>query len=244
MKYLITGAFGGLGSATVDAALAARHAVVAQDVRINEQLLEKWRSAAGDRISTIVGDLGSKDILDAIGAIEDLDRVVAAHGIGGAGALAELTDEYVRRVMQVDYVSVVDLCQATSPALTSSGGSFVALSSQAGLRGEELNSAYCAAKFALVGWASSSGPAFASEGFRVRILCPGAIDAGMFRQVSSRQAEDGGVALSEIVDRRVATISVGRLGRPAEIAAAAVWLGDLRTPTPVTVAVNGGDTFF
>ena len=64
------------------------------------------------------------------------------------------------------------------------------------------------------------------------------------RPEPERQAEDGGVALSEIVDRRVATISVGRLGRPAEIAAAALWLGDLRTATPLTVAVNGGDTFF
>ena len=240
MRYLVTGAFGGIGATIVEHLLGQGHDVVAHDVHVDDSLSAKWRDSSADRILAMAGDLSAPEVLAELGSLDRVDRVIAAHGIGGAGALSELSAEFVERVLRINFLSVVELFDATRPTLIRADGSFVALSSQAGLRGERLNSAYCAAKFALVGWASTVD----SGGVRVRTLCPGAIDAGMFRGVAERQAADEGVPIDEVIGRRLATISIGRLGRPEEIAEAAVWLGNLRTPLPLTVAVNGGDTFF
>jgi NAD(P)-dependent dehydrogenase (short-subunit alcohol dehydrogenase family) len=118
----------------------------------------------------------------------------------------------------------------------------VVLSSQAGLRGEAYNSAYCASKFALLGWAWAVAATDCRA--RVRVLCPGATDAGMFRAVAENQAVSDGVDVDEIVRRRVATIALGRLADADEVAAAAVWLATLHTTAPTTIAFNGGDTLY
>jgi NAD(P)-dependent dehydrogenase (short-subunit alcohol dehydrogenase family) len=95
-------------------------------------------------------------------------------------------------------------------------GAIVNTSSAAGLVGAPSNPAYPASKHGVVGITKSTALEFARSGIRVNCVCPGPIRTGMFESL---------VAVSpEVVDAMQATVPMGRVGEPEEVARAAVWL--------------------
>lgn len=242
MRVLVTGACGGIGSAIVEELLDEGHEVVAHDLRPNPGIGAHRNRAAQPMFGDLLATHDLAALRRTLGSAP-LHAVIAAHGTGGAGAVADLLPDYIDHVLRVNFLSVTTLYAATQDLLHATQGSFVAVSSQAGLRGEAFNSAYCASKFALVGWARGVAQAHPGDA-RVRVLCPGATDTELFRTVSAAQAAADGVTVEEIIGRRVSTVALGRLARPAEVAAAAIWLAQLATPTATALAFNGGDTLY
>jgi len=234
MRALVTGAGGGIGGATA-AALRERGAdVIAQDLR----------SIAGDGGAAVTSDLTTPEGIEAVrSAVGEgtLDVVVAAHGIEGSGALATIAPERARRILDVDFLTVVRLFAAVRPNLEAARGAFVAVASQAGLVGEANNGAYCAAKFALVGWARALAAETPASGIRVRALCPGCTDTELLRDALDGMARDEGITLAEMTARRAAGIPVGRLAHPREIAATALFLAELEAAAPAVGPVTGGE---
>jgi NAD(P)-dependent dehydrogenase (short-subunit alcohol dehydrogenase family) len=231
----VTGAGGGIGGAAVRA-LAARGAeVLAQDLR----------PVAGEAgVSAVTSDLTTAEGVDAVRrAVGDapLDVVVAAHGIEGSGALATLDPARARHILDIDFLTVVRLFAAVRPSLEAARGAFVVVASQAGLEGEANNGAYCAAKFALVGWARALAAEATSTGVRVRALCPGCTDTELLRGALEGMARDEGTTLEAMTARRAGGIPVGRLARPEEIAATALFLADLEGAAPAVGPVTGGE---
>ena len=110
-------------------------------------------------------------------------------------------------------------------------GAVVNTASVAGLRGIENMSGYAASKHAVVGLTRSAALEVGSRGVRVNAVCPSGVAGRMIDSIAAmttRTADDDG--MSTIATRNVA----GRLARPAEIAAIAVYLTG-----PDTVFVNG-----
>jgi len=237
VRALVTGAGGGIGGAAARA-LAARGAdVLAQDLRPPAE-------PSGDGMTAVTSDLttpeGVAAVRRAVGD-EPLDVVVAAHGVEGSGALATIEPARARRILDIDFLTVVRLFAAVRPNLEAARGAFVAVSSQAGLEGEANNGAYCAAKFALVGWARALAAETPRTGVRVRALCPGCTDTELLRGALAGMARDEGVTLEEMIARRTADIPAGRLARPEEIAATALFLAELAGAAPVVGPVTGGE---
>jgi NAD(P)-dependent dehydrogenase (short-subunit alcohol dehydrogenase family) len=170
----------------------------------------------------------------------DLHSVVAAHGVEGAGDIAGITRPQFDRIMDINFRSFVSLYEHTKPLLESARGTFVALVSQAGLVGEARNSAYCASKFAVSGWARIAG----SENAPIRLLCPGCVDTPLLRDALVGLADPAKGGVDRAVAVRVAGIPIGRFAKPAEIAAAALMLAGVRTPRLLVFAPTGGEVLY
>lgn len=234
---LVTGASGAIGQACVRRFLAAGHRVVAHDLHAP--------ATAEPGVTPISGDLREGPTLDraaAAAGTAGYAAVVAAHGVAGAAALENCHPGFVRTVLEVDWVTVPQLYEATREGLEHSHGAFVAIASQAGLVGERENSAYCAAKSAVVGWAI--GTAERARGHSVHALCPGATESALLRTAVAGFAAALGVSEATYARDRVRSIAVGRFGRPGEIAAAAGYLAATGRDAPVVLAATGGDYLF
>ena len=234
MKALVTGASGGIGSAVAEAFEDGGHGVLRQDLR----------SPAGGSDGFVVGNLTDEGVLAELTRRveeEQVDAVVAAHGVAGAVDLRSISAEQTRFVMRANTISVLRLYDAVAPALRERSGVFVMIASQAGLVGEANNGVYCASKFALVGWARAQARADADAAPRLRVLCPGATETPLLVEAFRGMADSAGRTYEDILGSREAAIPAGRLGRPVELGAAAVWLAGLTTGSCIVAAVTGGE---
>jgi NAD(P)-dependent dehydrogenase (short-subunit alcohol dehydrogenase family) len=238
---LVTGAGGAIGTATVQAGLRRGYAVVAQD--ISESVLAHLPS---DGVTRAVGDLTSQDgiahVVEACG--DRLDAAVVAHGVAGAGAFEGLDEDTMRFVMRVNAASIPPLFSALLDLLVAARGAFVAIASQAALRGEPANSIYAASKWAVRGWVEGIAPAMAERGVNVRALCPGRTESPLLDTAQRDSAAAMGVSYESFVRDRLAEIPVGRFAKPEEMATVALYLADPDPRRPTVLAATGGEVTF
>jgi len=238
---LVTGAGGAIGTAIVHAGRQRGYQVVAQD--ISDGVLEHLPS---DGVTRAVGDLTTQDgIADVVAACGDrLDAVVAAHGVAGAGAFEELDDDTMWRAMRVNSASIPPLFMALLDLLVAARGSFVAIASQAALRGEPANSIYAASKWAVRGWVEGIAPAMAERGVNVRALCPGRTESPLLETTQREVAAAMGISYDSFLRDRFAEIPVGRFAKPEEMATVALYLADADPRRPTVLAATGGEVTF
>jgi len=232
MTALVTGAAGAIGAAIVARLVEDGHDVVAHDLR-PPQVDPDGRGVTG-----ISGDLSDSgrlgDQISELGVT--LDAVIAAHGVDGSAALADLDDAFVRRVLRVNAASIPSLLEAVRPHLRRPAV-FVTVGSQAGLVGEPDNAAYCASKFAVTGWALASS----DDDVTVRLLCPGCTESPLLYAAQERFAAAQGVPAETFIAERRARIPLQRFAAVRETAAAAVYLAAPDGPRPVLLAATGGE---
>ena len=104
-----------------------------------------------------------------------LDAVVHNAGVAAAGALEDLPETELRRVMETNFFGVLQLTRALLPTFRAQGrGRIVIVSSEAAFMGQPTNSIYCASKWAVEGWAEAI--AYELEPFDIDIVlvepCP------------------------------------------------------------------------
>lgn len=239
MSTLVTGAGGGIGAEVVRQLLAGEESVVAQD--LDERRLAEL---AGLPVTVTVGDLLDDDYragLRQLASEAGVTTVIAAHGIDGSGALEQLDDEFVRRVLAVNAATVAGLLEATLEPLRAARGSFVVVASQAGLQAEGDNAAYCAAKFGIVGWVEALAPVLGRDGVALRALCPGCTETPLLFAAQERFAAAHGVSAEEFVAARRDGIPIKRFASVTETAAGAVYLASRSGRRPVILAATGGE---
>ena len=122
------------------------------------------------------------------------------------------------------------------------GGSVVFTASVSGLVGSMFSPIYSAAKFAVVGLTKSFALAFAKDGVRVNVVCPGLAETPMKSGFTSRSGNPVEAEANEA--RLLANVPMGRLCRAEEAAQAALWLAsdDASFVTGVALPVDGGFT--
>jgi NAD(P)-dependent dehydrogenase (short-subunit alcohol dehydrogenase family) len=236
----VTGARGAIGAGIVRQLAARGDLVIAHDVRGEEQ-------ADTGGVTVVVGDLLAADDRAQLARVwgdGPLDAVIAAHGIDGSGAISDLAPSFVERVLSVNAATVPALLHLTLPALRLARGTFVVIASQAGLSAEANNAAYCAAKFAVVGWVRALAPTLrAEEGVTLRALCPGCTKSPLLFGAQARFAAARGVELAAFLRERMAAIPVGRFAEVEETAAAALYLAG-PGERPVVFAATGGEVLY
>ena len=115
-------------------------------------------------------------------------------------------------------------------------GAIVNCSSLGGLVGLPERAAYHGTKHAVLGMTKSAGVEYAPRGIRINAVCPGTIDTPMVTDMLQGQTD----AMAEIMKQQ----SIGRLGRPEEVAAAVLWLCSPAASFVIGVSlpVDGGFT--
>lgn len=167
-----------------------------------------------------------------------LDILVNNAGIGSVGTLLQTTSEDMDRLYNVNVKGVFNVTKAfLADMLARKYGVIVNMASIGGIVGVRDRVAYCATKFAIVGITKSMALDHATDGIRVNCICPGRVETPW---VSARVKEypDPEKAYREMAS----TQAVGRMGKPDEIAAAALYLASDESAfiTGTALLIDGG----
>ena len=140
-----------------------------------------------------------------------------------------------RRTLAVNLDGVFYCTRAQIRAMRrTGGGAIVAVSSVLGLRGHPSVPAYVTAKHGLIGLYRSAAIAYAAEGVRLNVVCPGYVHTPLLdANLDERRAA-----------QLIAQHPMGRLGAPEEIAASVAWLvgPEASFVTGSVYTVDGGFT--
>jgi NAD(P)-dependent dehydrogenase (short-subunit alcohol dehydrogenase family) len=238
---IVTGAAAGIGRATAARFVADGASVVATD--INSEGLERLaREVSGD-LTVQRADVADEDDARATVALAEstyggLDVLVANAGIIPLGTLADSSIDDWDQVMSIDGRGMFLSCKYAVEAMrrTGRGGSIVCLSSISGMAGQKGQATYGPAKFVATGLTKHLAVELAEHGIRVNAVAPGTINTERVQQLPD---EPGG---SEYLEAIIAQHPMGRLGDPAEVAAAIAFLAgdDASFVTGAVLPVDGG----
>jgi NAD(P)-dependent dehydrogenase (short-subunit alcohol dehydrogenase family) len=241
---LITGAASGIGRAT--ALLFAREGATIAIADINQQ--------AGVAVAGEVIQNGNKAIFEHADVTQaaDCQRVVertirdfgSIHilfnnaGIIRRASVPELSEEDWDQVMAVNVKSIFLMSRQAIPVMVKAGGgSIINTASGWGLVGGPRAAAYCASKGAVVLLTKAMAIDHGPQKIRVNCICPGDTDTGMLRNEAQQLGEQEDRFLAESARR-----PLGRIGKPEEIAQAALYLATDASSfvTGTALVVDGG----
>jgi 3-oxoacyl-[acyl-carrier protein] reductase len=233
---LVTGASRGIGAAiaqrlSADGAKVIGTATTAEGAqRITEQL-----QASGGRGAVL--DVANQASIDAL--LADIESHEGAIGIlvNNAGItrdtlLLRMKQEDWDAVLQTNLASVFRLSKAVLRGMMKvREGRIISITSVVALTGNPGQGNYAAAKAGIIGFSKSLAREVGSRGITVNCVAPGFIDTDMTRSLNDAQRE----AMN-------GQIPMGRLGQPADIAAAVAFLSSDGGAyiTGETLNVNGG----
>lgn len=158
------------------------------DMAVPEDLAETERlvAEAGARMVAVEADVRDPAALAealrrGVDEFGRLDIVVANAGIAGSYAVADLTDEIWRDMIDINLTGVWNTVKAALPHVRAGGrgGSIVLISSIAGLKGLPNNAHYAAAKHGVLGIMRSLANELGPEGIRVNAILPTNVDTRM-----------------------------------------------------------------
>ena len=221
---IVTGAGSGLGRATAlqFGAIGARVIVADVNVEAGEAVVAEIVDAGGSArfVATDVTDPAACEALIAacVDAFGTLDFAVNNAGTTGTpGSIVDYPLDAWRATMAVNLDGVFFAMRAELPSMVEAGrGAIVNVASGAGLVGFAGLPAYVASKHGVVGLTKSAALECAARGVRINCVCPGSVRTPML---------EGFIGGDERMERAMtAGVPMGRLGTPAEIAEAIVWL--------------------
>lgn len=223
---IVTGAGGGIGSATVRTLGTRGYRVCAVDR--DAQALTALRDELGEAVHAVVADVASPEGVDqyVTSALQHFGRIDHLHNNAGIEGRAEPIDETdpedFQRILSINTGSVYLGMRAVLPILYTQGqGSIVNMASQAGLEGVPRLAPYVASKHAVVGLTRSAALEAGPRGVRVNAIAPGQIDTRMIASLESQWDPENPRLVH---DSLVSAIPLGRYGRPEEVANVVAWL--------------------
>ena len=194
-RAIVTGASSGIGRALARelARQGARVVITARRKERLDELAEQLRADGGE-VETVVGDITDPDVrrqtLEAVDRFGGLDILINNAGVGTMGRFEESDPERVRRIMEVNFFSLVEMTRLALPLLKkSSRPSIVNISSILGRRGAPHNTEYCASKFAVHGFSESLRAELDRHGIQVLVVSPGTTETEFFDQVLEKTSE-------------------------------------------------------
>ena len=235
---LVTGASRGIGAAIAQA-LAEQGATVigtattpAGAEAISRRLAELSRRGKGmvlDVVDPAAVDSVVKAITDEFGTISIL---VNNAGITRDNLLMRMKDEEWQSILDTNLTSIYRLSKACLRGMTKARkGRIINIASVVGATGNAGQTNYAAAKAGMIGFTKSLAREVGSRSITVNAVAPGFIDTDMTRALNEEQR---GALL--------ASIPLGRLGAPAEVASVVAFLASPAAAyiTGETIHVNGG----
>ncbi|GAC1345267.1 MAG: 3-oxoacyl-ACP reductase FabG [Acetobacteraceae bacterium] len=232
---LVTGASGGIGEA-IARALHAQGAKVALSGTRDDQL-DRLAAELGDGAAACPADLRDPAAADALIAAAEaacgpLQILVNNAGLTRDGLAMRMKDEDWQTVLDVDLAAPFRLARAALRGmLRRRAGRIIGIGSVVGATGNPGQANYAAAKAGLVGMSKALAQEVGSRGITVNVIAPGFVETAMTEKLPPEQKA-----------RLTQAIPLGRMGAPADIAGAVVYLASDEASwiTGATLHVNGG----
>src|SRR5471032_1177427 len=236
---LVTGATGGIGAA-VARALHAQGATVAIS-GTRAAVLEMLAAELGSRVHVLPCDLADKDAVeklvpDAEAKMEKVDILVANAGVTKDNLFVQLKDEDWDQVIAINLTSTFRLTRAAVKTMMRRRfGRVIGISSIVAVTGNPGQGNYTASKAGMIGMMKSVAAEYAKRNVTANCIAPGVISSPMIDKLNDKQRET-------ILSR----VPAGRLGTPADVAAATVYLAsdEAGYVTGQTIHINGGMAMF
>lgn len=245
---VVTGGARGLGLAAAEALLAegARVLITDVDAAAGKAAARKLGAGAAFRTQDVSDATQWNAVLDAVvKKWGRLDVLVNNAGIAMIADIEHTTAGIWRRTLDINLTGVMLGTQAAIVRMKKGrrGGSIINIASIEGLVGEALIPAYNAAKGGVRIFTKSAAIHCARNGYGIRVnsVCPGFAETQM---VSSALAAMKPEEAEAFTARTLARIPLGRFARPAEIAAAVLFLASDESSyvTGADLVVDGGMT--
>lgn len=237
-RVLVTGASSGIGAAIASVAAAEGARLLLTGRRASPAGLDPaWRYEPGD-----LGDEAFVSRLVEIARVElgGLDVLVNCHGLQFDADLDATDLSMAREVLDANILATVATMKHAIPLMLEGGrGSVVNIASRLGMVGMAGQAVYSAAKGGLILLSKAAALEYAARGVRINVVAPGLTATGKILDAWSRRADP-----DEHRRRREATIPMGRLAEPDEIARAVVFLAsdEASYVTGAVLPVDGGYT--
>ena len=241
---IITGGAAGIGRAT--ALLFAREGA--------NVLIADRNEKAGCELAREIASSGGHAIFEPADVTQDTDcRRVTERAVRESGGIhilfnnagivrrasvTELTEADWDLVMTVNVKAMFLMARHVIPIMAKSGGgSIVNMASGWGLAGGPRAAVYCASKGAVVLLTKAMALDHGPQNIRVNCICPGDTDTAMLRHEAQQLGEPADRFLAEAAKR-----PLGRVGKPEEIAQAALYLASDASAfvTGTALVVDGG----
>jgi acetoacetyl-CoA reductase len=230
---LVTGGTRGIGKAITAGLVKAGYSVAANYAG-NDKAAQEVAAELGVKVyKWDIGDwescqAGIKRVEADLGPVEVL---VNNAGITRDGAFHKMNVDQWREVIRVDLDSLFYMTRPLIEGMRERGfGRIINISSINGQKGQAGQTNYSAAKAGMIGFTKALAQEGASKGVTVNCVAPGYIDTDMVAAVPE-----------PVLQKIIATIPVGRLGKAEEIAKAVLFLAgdDAGFITGATITVNG-----
>jgi 3-oxoacyl-[acyl-carrier protein] reductase len=232
---LVTGASGGIGAEIARILHSAGATVALSGTRVEP--LQVLAAELQDRVHVLPCNLSITEEVEglvkrAVETMGSVDILVNNAGITRDGLMMRMSDADWAEVIDVNLTSTFRLCRAAIRGMMKARwGRIVNISSVVGTTGNAGQVNYAASKAGMVGMSKSLAAEVASRGITVNAVAPGFIATAMTDKLNDAQ--------------RAAILGVvpaGRMGTPAEIAAAVLYLASPEAGyvTGATLHVNGG----
>jgi len=232
---LVTGASGGIGAEIARVLHGAGATVGLSGTRVDP--LQALAGELGDRAHVLPCNLSDAEAVQALPkaaaeAMGSVDVLVNNAGITRDNLFMRMSDEEWASVLEVNLTSTMRLCRGVLRGMMKARwGRIVNISSVVGATGNPGQGNYAASKAGMIGMSKSLAYEVASRGITVNAVAPGFIETAMTDKLTEDQK-----------DKILTQIPAGRMGSPAEIAAAVLYLAapEAAYVTGTTLHVNGG----
>src|SRR6266478_6737926 len=234
---LVTGAASGIGAAIAKTFAGAGAQVwVADRDEVNGCVMAE---SIGGRFLPL-NVTSEAECAGAVQVVGGLDVLVNVAGIGHVGSLTGSTADDLDRLLAVNVRGVFNCCKAFVPAmLARKSGSVINMASIAGVVAVRERLAYTTTKFAVVGMTKALALDHSHTGVRFNCICPGRVETP-FVLARLKEYPDPKTAYREMASTQLN----GRMAKPEEVAAAALYLASDESAmvTGSALMIDGGWT--
>jgi len=265
---LVTGAGGENG---IGRGIATRLALEGADVVVNDLTINPYGDRPGSwgGVTQVVNEvmaMGRKSIaitadvsnsnqvqamidqtLEQFGRIDILVNNAGSRPGGDRKPVVDVLEEDFDLVQRVNVKGTFLVSQAVARHMIKrgGGGKIISMSSRAGKTGTATYAAYCASKFAVIGFTQSLALELAEHRIMVNAICPGLVDTERVDYIAAAAAPEGQSAIeyrADMVRDRAANVPLGRLAVAADIAKTAAFLASSESDylTGQSINVAGG----
>ena len=198
---------------------------------------------------SVQGDVNElvKEVVEKFGKIDILVNNAGSRPGKDRVLVVDLEEEALDLVMRVNVKGTFLCSQAVVKQMIAqkSGGKIVVISSGAGKKGIAKYAAYCASKFALIGFTQSLAKEVGEYGINVNAICPGLVDTERVDFIAAalaNSAESGAEYRAEMIQERSTVVPLGRVAQGEDVANTAAFLCSDQSDylTGLSISVSGG----